>query len=68
MKKKTFFWKNSIRGQLAVVFILLLVAVVASIVLMNTAFLQRYYISNKKLKIANAYESIDKLLEISGAG
>ena len=68
MKKKTFLWKNSIRGQLAVVFILLLVAVVASIVLMNTAFLQRYYISNKKLKIANAYETIDKLSEISGAG
>ena len=68
MEKKRFHWKNSIRAQLAAVFILLIIAVVAAGAFMNTVFLQRYYISNKKKQIVNAYETMDALAEISGSG
>ena len=68
MKKRRGFWKNSIRVQLAAAFILLLVAVFVASGLMNTVFLQRYYISNKKKKIVSAYEIIDRLSEGLGAG
>lgn len=66
--KKKLPWRNSIRTQLAAVFVLLLLAVVAVIVFMNTVFLQRYYISNKKEQIISSYDSIDALSEKSGAG
>ncbi|MBO5550338.1 MAG: hypothetical protein J5966_00115 [Lachnospiraceae bacterium] len=68
MKKKALPWKNSIRGQLAMVFILLLLVEVGASALMNTVFLQRYYISNKKNKIEKVYETIDGLSEGEGAG
>ena len=50
-----------IRTQLAAVFILLLVAVFLGVFLLNTVFLQRYYISNKKKQIENSYASVDSL-------
>lgn len=61
MKKLRF--RNSIRTQLAAIFILLLFAVVLILVFINTVFLQRYYISNKKKQIINSYDSIDYLAE-----
>ena len=60
-------WRNSIRAQLAAVFVLLLLAVVAVIFFMNTVFLKRYYISNKKKQIISSYDSIDALSEKAGA-
>lgn len=63
-----FKWRNSIRTQMAAVLILLLLAVLVTIVLINTVFLQRYYISNKKGQIISSYESFNSLAVISGAG
>ncbi len=53
--------RTVIRTQLAAVFILLLVAVFLGVFLLNTVFLQRYYISNKKKQIENSYASVDSL-------
>lgn len=66
--EKRFRWRNSIRTQIAAVLILLLLAVLITIVLINTVFLQRYYISNKKRQIISSYESFNSLAVISGAG
>ena len=65
--KKRLPWGNSIRAQLAAVFVLLLLAVILVIIFMNTIFLERYYNSNKKTQIINSYYSIDALSEKSGA-
>ena len=68
MKKDGLHWKKSIRAQLAAIFILLLIAVVAASAFMNTVFLQRYYISNKKKEIARSYDAIDSLASVKDAG
>ncbi len=65
--KKKLPWRNSIRAQLAGVFVLLLLAVISTIVFMNTVFLQRYYISNKKKQIISSYDSINIFAESVGA-
>ena len=66
MKKKLPL-RNSIRAQLAAVFVLLLLGVVAALVFINTVFLQRYYISNKKKQIISSYNSINVMAEAAGA-
>ena len=60
-------WKKSIRTQLAAVFIILLIAVVAAGAFMNTVFLQRYYVSNKKKEIVDSYDLMNVLSWRSGA-
>ena len=62
MKEGGLHWKKSIRAQLAAIFILMLIAVVSASAFMNTVFLQRYYISNKKKEIARSYDTIDALV------
>lgn len=59
-------WKKSIRFQLAAVFIILLLAVIAAIFFVNTAFLTRYYISNKKAEIVDSYEQMNALSQSLG--
>ena len=54
---------NSIRVQLAAVFIIMLITVVAVSAFINTAFLQRYYISNKQKLIESAYDTVNILCE-----
>ncbi len=56
-------FRNSIRVQLAAVFIILLIAVVAVSAFINTVFLQRYYISNKQKLIESAYDTVNILCE-----
>ena len=55
--------RTMIRTQLAAVFILLLVAVFLAVFLLNTVFLQRYYITNKKKQIECSYANMDSLSE-----
>ena len=56
-------FRNSIRVQLAAVFIIMLITVVAVSAFINTVFLQRYYISNKQKLIENAYDTLNLLCE-----
>ncbi len=59
--KKGIHWKNSIHVQLAAIFILLLITVVAASVFINSVFLQGYYISNKQKQIEDAYDTMNRL-------
>ncbi|MCR5773887.1 MAG: HAMP domain-containing histidine kinase [Lachnospiraceae bacterium] len=65
-KEKKTWWKNSIRTQLALVFILLLTAEVGLAVFINTVLLQRYYISNKKKEMVASYEMVNRLADEFG--
>ena len=66
MKRRSLNWKKSIRFQFAAIFIILLIAVIGAIFFVNTAFLTRYYISNKKEEIVESYEQMDALAESLG--
>ncbi|MCR5747391.1 MAG: HAMP domain-containing histidine kinase [Lachnospiraceae bacterium] len=55
--------KNSIRAQLACVFILMLIAVIGVSAFINTVFLQKYYIINKQRIIESAYDTVNILFD-----
>ncbi len=65
-KKKTGF-KNSIRVQLACIFILTLVLVVVAAFVVNRLFLRDYYVQNKVDRLERSFEQIDELSEKYGS-
>ena len=61
--KKKFPWKNSIRVQLAGIFIVMLLAVIGASILINVLFLQKSYIANKQREIQSTYNIINMELK-----
>ena len=57
---------RSIRTQFAFIFILLVVAMLVIWWIINSLFLQRYYLRNKKRTLVEAYERLNVLLEDYG--
>ena len=54
--------KNSIRTQFAVIFILVMIVTLGAYWIINTLFLQKYYIKDRKNRLMDAYDLIDDLV------
>ena len=54
---------RSLRTQFALIFILLVAAMLVIWWIINSLFLQRYYLKNKKQTLMEAYDRLNVLLE-----
>lgn len=55
--------KYSIKRQMATVFIGIVVFILLAVFIMNSRFLEEYYVQNKMQVLTNIYTSLDKFLE-----
>lgn len=55
--------RHSLKYQLTVTFILLMIGAVIAIVLLNTFFLDDYYVSKKEKTLENVYSSVDDAVQ-----
>ena len=61
-KKRRFSFRNSIRTEFAVIFILFMAITIALFWIINSVFLQRYYIKDKQSRLMKSYESTETLI------
>lgn len=61
-KKRRFSFRNSIRTEFAVIFIVVMALTIAVFWIINSVFLQRYYIKDKQSRLMKSYESTETLI------
>ena len=63
--KNRFSFKNSIRTEFAVIFIVVMMLTIGAFWIINSLLLQRYYILDKQDRLMKAYEAVDSLVSSS---
>ena len=61
-KKRLFSFRDSIRTEFAVIFIVLMALTIAGFWIINSLFLQRYYILEKENSLMRSYETTESLI------
>lgn len=60
--------KNSLKKQMIVVFVGLILFVLATVFIVNSLFLEKYYIANKQTELMNVYTSLQTALKDDAIG
>ena len=55
--------KHSIKKEITVIFLLLIIGIIVICMLMNTVFLEKFYMSDKQQTLLTVYDWIDKKVQ-----